>query len=166
MKEILDSISSPAWIFSTVLVALLVNIVSAYLKSPIDRFLSKVNTAWRNRTAKLKSERAERIRVIRASSDLQMILLLEALTYRGRSIRWLLIAAFMGLFLLAYLQIRLTAIVASVPDNLLENSWLSPAYVATSLGLIAIFLSLSNNSYAYDREELVKAARHEVIDAL
>lgn len=41
MNEITSQLGSPAWWFSTVLVALLVNLLTSYLKEPADRYLNR-----------------------------------------------------------------------------------------------------------------------------
>jgi hypothetical protein len=52
MNEIVESVISPVWWFSTIIIAVLVNIFSAYAKPVVDNVFSKTSTAWRNRTEK------------------------------------------------------------------------------------------------------------------
>ena len=52
MPEIIASVASPAWWFSAILIALLVNLVSAYAKPWTDNVLSRISVSWGNRTAR------------------------------------------------------------------------------------------------------------------
>ena len=162
MDEILKSFSSPAWWFSAVIVALVINIISSYLKPQFDRFFSSIFISWRNRssTAKLKYE--ERVRMVSKDTDLQIIYLLEAVTHRSRSIGWLTVVVIDGLFLLASLQVRLAEILVPGVSPVVSASWFSPSHLFVMLGLIAIVGSMRCTSAALDREQLVRQARFQV----
>jgi hypothetical protein len=59
MNDLIEILSSPIWWFSVVVVGILINLISAYLKSPIDKNLSKVSTWWRQRTEQQKVREQE-----------------------------------------------------------------------------------------------------------
>lgn len=56
MDEITNAVTSPIWIFSTIFVGLIVNILSAYAKPKIDEFVGKYSD-----TRKMKSENEKRL---------------------------------------------------------------------------------------------------------
>lgn len=47
------------WFFSVIVVGLLINLASAYLKTPMDRVLSKASSRWRARVERKLEEHAE-----------------------------------------------------------------------------------------------------------
>ncbi|MBI3174938.1 MAG: hypothetical protein HYZ25_14530 [Chloroflexi bacterium] len=56
MIEILGNLNSPAWWFTAVVVAIIINLASSYLKEPLDNSLSKVSSWWRFRSEKQKAK--------------------------------------------------------------------------------------------------------------
>ena len=50
MESVFSDFLKPSFWVVTVLVARLVNLLSAYIKTPIDNFLSSISTRWKNRT--------------------------------------------------------------------------------------------------------------------
>lgn len=64
MQEIFASLASPAWWFSATLVALVINLISAYAKPATDRLLSKFSTAWRNRSDESRRKFEQRVEIL------------------------------------------------------------------------------------------------------
>lgn len=54
MQEIITNLGSPAWWFSAILIALFINLVSAYAKPTTDKILSKASSTWRNHSAEAR----------------------------------------------------------------------------------------------------------------
>jgi hypothetical protein len=67
METILTELAKPAfWAFSVVL-AIVINLASAYLKNPLDSTLSSISSRWRTRTAARRRRWSDRIDRLAAS---------------------------------------------------------------------------------------------------
>ena len=161
MDEILNSFSSPAWWFSAVFLAVLVNVVSAYLKSPIDKLFSKVFATWRSRNDLARARYASRLKQIGASSDLQMLCLLEALALRSKSNSWLVVVVINGLFLSASLQVRIAELLSPVAIAKVAERAINTNHVLVVFLLVAIVGAMRTAYAASDLEELVSQARRQ-----
>lgn len=67
MSELIQNFTNPAWLFSVFVVGIVVNLISSYLKAPLDRlwaFLSETRAA---QNAQAEAKRAARIAKLRAS---------------------------------------------------------------------------------------------------
>jgi hypothetical protein len=69
MDELINNVGSLTWWISVVLVGILINLVSAYLKSPLDRALSAVSEQWRARSALAREADEKVIAYLRSSMD-------------------------------------------------------------------------------------------------
>ena len=67
MNEILDSIASPIWWFSVIVVGIAVNLISAYVKPFLDRKMAGYSTARAQNLTRVQNERTARIRRLRES---------------------------------------------------------------------------------------------------
>ena len=52
MEEIVKAVTSPAWWVLAVLVGFMVNVASAYCKTPLDQLIAKVSARWKARVDK------------------------------------------------------------------------------------------------------------------
>ncbi|MDZ4057977.1 MAG: hypothetical protein U1D69_13655 [Polynucleobacter sp.] len=163
MDEISKSLLSPSWWISVVVVGVLVNLLSTYMKPPIDSLLARINSVWRNRTERAKTEYLELLDKTANSQNLQILTLIEALKLRSKSNGWLAVAILDGLLLLATLQVRLAEILANAPSVKAPASILTSGQLLTALGVVAIVASMRCASAALDKEQLVQAARSKTI---
>jgi hypothetical protein len=69
MQEILVNLGSSAWWFSTIVIALAVNIVSSYMKAPLDKGMSKVSLAWRDRSMRSRKEFSDAVTKLAGSPE-------------------------------------------------------------------------------------------------
>lgn len=162
MEEIRSSFSSPAWWFSAVFLAILVNVLSAYLKSPIDKLLSKISATWRNRNEAARAKYLEKLNQVAASSELQMIHLMEALSLRSKSNGWLVVVVINGLFLSASLQVRIAEILSPAAIAKAAETSLSTNHSLVLLILVGIVGSMRTAYAASDLEHLVSQARRQL----
>ncbi|MDR1995498.1 hypothetical protein [Azonexus sp.] len=65
MNEIIAELSRPAWWVSVVFAGVIINLLSAYLKSPLDKIVSKSFSLWRNKSEARKAAWHARIEGIR-----------------------------------------------------------------------------------------------------
>ena len=89
MTELLNNLSSVGWWISVVLVGLLINLVSAYIKSPIDKLGSKLSSAWRHRTEQSALRLIAAVEVAVADPSNLAHLQFRALSNRSKSNGWL-----------------------------------------------------------------------------
>lgn len=62
----LEQLSSPHWWFSVVVIGILVNLISAYLKEPIDTFKSGLSRRW---SEKIERDKEKRLKLILKLTD-------------------------------------------------------------------------------------------------
>ena len=66
MEEIKGYLASPGWWFTAIAMGLLVNLASAYLKRPLDAWLSGVSTRWRARSEAGRARFDRRVALFRS----------------------------------------------------------------------------------------------------
>lgn len=71
MDELLNNIGSFAWWLSVVGVGILLNLTSAYMKSPLDRLLSLLSDRWQTRTEIAKQAQVALIADLRSSTEVR-----------------------------------------------------------------------------------------------
>lgn len=161
MDEIRNSFSSPAWWFSAVFLAIVVNVLSAYLKSPIDKLLSKISTTWRNRNEAARAQYLQKVNEVQNDHELQTAMLLEALSLRSKSNGWLLTVVISGLFLSAALQVRIAEIVTSTATTKAVENPFNISNLYLFFIMVGIAGAMKCAYAASDRETLVSQARRK-----
>lgn len=106
MDEFTKSFSSINWWLGVVLVGILLNVLSAYLKPVIDALFSNASSWWRNRSEKARSARAFLVAELRNDKHKQILMLADENRKRLRSIA---ILIFSLMFLLLYVSIKIGA---------------------------------------------------------
>ena len=157
MKELLADSTSPVFWVGVVIVGIVINILSAYLKPAIDKVFGGVSDRWAKRSEKLRQERTlrvERLAKDRFSQVLQMNLISQhSHTHTARLIQTV------GLFLVIMAVCGL--MMYGKATGTISMNWFH-------LGLL-ILLGLVTNYYIFDGvQELWKAdkARRELGEAL
>src|SRR5712692_2460018 len=92
MEELARNLGSPSWWVGVVVVGILLNVISAYLKPPIDKALSTVSRSWRIRSVALRARRAKLIEELRANRHLQLLFLAAEARHRSRGVVFLLLS--------------------------------------------------------------------------
>jgi hypothetical protein len=69
MKDFFTNLGSLYWWISVVVVGVLINLFSAYLKNKLDRYLSSTSSWWRKRTEVKSNQRQSTIDKIRSDPD-------------------------------------------------------------------------------------------------
>lgn len=85
MNSWFQNLGSLDWWIGVVLVGILINLASEYLKNPVDRLLVRSSTWWATRTEKQRAARELRIQKLRSSQEEQVFALLETLYSRVSS---------------------------------------------------------------------------------
>jgi hypothetical protein len=88
------------WWIGVVIVGIIINLLSAYLKSPTDKILSGFSKWWATRTEKERKARTLRIQKLIDNPDEQIFALIEALHVRVRAVFFALIAGIFGIFII------------------------------------------------------------------
>lgn len=92
MEELLKTISSLSWWIGVVAVGFLLNLLSAYAKSPLDSLLSRISQGWQQRSERSRAKRKAQIDALRSSEHLQVLYLAREQRRRMQEIGWLLMA--------------------------------------------------------------------------
>ena len=93
MNDFISSVSSPGWWLSVVIVGILINLTSAYLKPRLDGWLCVSSRRWATRTEDRRRLREARIQKLRESQHEQLMAASEVLDWRLRSVAVMLGAA-------------------------------------------------------------------------
>lgn len=105
MEELTRNASTVNWWLSVVIVGVLLNLVSAYLKQGVDYFLKHTSEWWRARSARSRQRYDEEISALRQSADLRQSYQHRELTLKVESLFLLIFA------LLLYLSKAVTLVV-------------------------------------------------------
>ena len=74
-----------SWWISVVVVGISINIVSAYLKNRIDKYLSGISNIWKRRVAIQDDIRKEKLDYLIANPNEQLFVSMQELRWRGRA---------------------------------------------------------------------------------
>lgn len=134
MNEVLNELSKPVWWVSVVIAGIIINLISAYLKTRLDKTLGGFSNWWAARSAKRQREWSERVERIRSStSELSYEIALET-RHRLQSIEILLFA------ILLILQLVLIESIRADVSREVKIFFLA----VSSLGLFASFLAFQS----------------------
>jgi len=95
MTEFLAQLSSPSWWLGIVVVSLLVNLASAYIKSPLDGFLSHLSKKWDERSALARQQRDALVDSLARDQHKQLLFLAAEMRCRLREILYSVLAVFL-----------------------------------------------------------------------
>lgn len=90
-------LTSPVWWVSVVVVGILINLLSSYLKTTLDSRISLISSWWRKRSDEQKAEREEFIEKLRRSEHKQVLASIDDIRARLRAIYLLLLGVFVML---------------------------------------------------------------------
>ncbi len=82
MSQLFNNFTSIGWWIGVVIVGLIINIVSTYLKPKIDVFLSSVSSKWATRNEKLRSARNIKVQLLRDNDHEQVMCYLQYLNQK------------------------------------------------------------------------------------
>lgn len=154
MDEFAKTVASPYWWLSIVLVGILINLVSAYIKPVLDRAMSRVSLAWRTRNDQRRAEYERELNALVGNVELQR-------KYEHLELRRVLDALFgltFALLLLLFKAVSLAVPALSIARDLgisVETSNI----IFYGLSAVIIFLSFTGYLRATFLEDIVGAAR-------
>lgn len=94
MDELLNNLTSTYWWLSVVVVGLIINLVSSYLKPPLDAIGSKTFHAWKARSERANKMYVKKVDALAAAPHTQVLFMLRAQSLRAKSNGWSLTAIF------------------------------------------------------------------------
>lgn len=97
MDEILSELSKPVWWISVVVAGIAINLLSAYLKNPIDGSLARISIWWRLRSSARQKAWKEWIEILRSNEEARTNAWMLEMRFQLLSIYLLLLAIFMVL---------------------------------------------------------------------
>jgi hypothetical protein len=100
MDEFLRDISSSRFWVSVVIVGILINLASAYLKTPSDKLLRLLSGSWRGFSEQRKARREELVLRALEDPEFRIGLRFQELRHRIRSTGFLVVAVFIGVLYL------------------------------------------------------------------
>jgi len=146
METLQDNLKSASWWLGVVLVSILINIISAYLKSRTDSLFSKFSTKWRLRSiARKEAEKAE-LDYLQSNPCEHVFLGLQELRHRVRSGAYLVFGFMLGTFGIPLLE----------QDDLFLRA---SAVFFMLLAIVALLISGFEHSWAVRLQRLLTDAR-------
>lgn len=155
MEEFSKVLSSPYWWLSAVVVGILINLVSAYIKGPIDQLLSHISVAWRTRSEKRRADYTLELNKLVVNMELQR-------QYEHLELRSTLDALFglmFALLILLYKGMSLVVPSLSIARDLGVSVEMSNT-IFYGLSSLIIFLSFKIFTRAAYFKAIVAEARH------
>ena len=95
MNEILTELSKPVWWVSVVVAGIAINLLSAYLKHPLDKVLGGLSSWWRQRSETRQKAWATRVDRLRESEEARNMAVATEVRFRLQAIHLLLLAIFL-----------------------------------------------------------------------
>lgn len=89
MRAFLDNLKSPAWWLGIVVVGIVINLLSAYLKPRFDSVLARWSVYWATRSKQQQEERLHRIALLRDKPLEQILATSIELRHRVRALTFL-----------------------------------------------------------------------------
>jgi hypothetical protein len=144
-EEFMDNLISPTWLFSVIVVGVVINLLSSYLKPKIDDLLSKISEKAREKNEKRRKEWEARVELLRNDNHEQ---LLHAAAVNTQLQRTTIIFLSGLLFFVA---------------GTVESDFFSLEFQAflQFLALVCIFIGIKGTSMAGDRQRQLKEARRK-----
>ncbi|HDM8235530.1 TPA: hypothetical protein P0E28_005019 [Vibrio campbellii] len=134
MTEFINDTGTIYWWLSVVVVGILVNVLSSYIKLPFDWVFGKISQKWRDRREKSQAERERKILLLRDDYELRVIYAHSEMRYRIRSVGALVMStAFFGAAILVGGIAGLVALFISLISMLVSSSDHRSAMEAFSL---------------------------------
>jgi len=155
MDEFAKILASPYWWLSVVVVGILINLVSAYIKEPIDWLFSHISVAWRTRTEKRRADYTRELNTLVGNAELQR-------QYEHLELRRTLDALFglmFALLILLYKGMSLVVPALSIARDFGVSVGTSN-FIFYGLSSLIIFLSFNIYTRAAYLEDIVATARH------
>jgi hypothetical protein len=86
MEEFINNLSSPSWWIGVVVIGILLNLLSDYLRQSLDKGSSRISRWWANRSEQSRRKRNEQLDVLRSDKQEQILLSTKEIVYRLQSI--------------------------------------------------------------------------------
>ena len=162
MKEFLANLGSLAWWVSVVIVGILINLASAYLKSRLDSSLSRTSTRWRLRSEAQRLQRSKAIAALRENWNEQVLMGISQLRNEIRTV---------GILLASVACLSFITLLIVVPLN--DPIWWPLSQEAVSrivkvskfiflfLGSVAVLVAMSLFFQARYQRRLLQEARRQ-----
>ncbi|MFA7383247.1 MAG: hypothetical protein WC001_07330 [Desulfurivibrionaceae bacterium] len=152
MDEFVQNLSSLGWWLGVVLVGLLLNLISAYVKPWLDRRLVRMSAWWQCRSEPVRVETENRIARLRNDRHSQHLLLAEEARHRFRGLIHLLLSL---MWLLFFLIVKVQNV--SSPAAIAWPIWLRQSILFVSL--LFMFLHFKSDMAATHCQWLVTQAQ-------
>lgn len=143
MEDFFSNLVSLYWWISVVIVGILINLASAYLKSKLDHRLSKTSIWWRSRSERQKAERQKKIEDLRNKPHEQILWAHDSLRNHVIGLYYLMVSILTFVFVMVLIILhRLETF------NPSGKSWLNIVmmFILMAIGSFTAFMA-----YRYDR---------------
>jgi len=137
VSEIFDELSRPTWWISVVVVGLIVNLASAYLKGPLDNSLASSSAWWRRRSEKRRAEWERFVAEIGSSTEARNEAFFSEIRSRQKSASFLLGATF------------LMVMATGGPLFIMPKLFSAVTFLASSLSFLLSIFSVENATYIH-----------------
>jgi hypothetical protein len=146
MEKFIQDIATTYWWVSVVIVGIIVNIISSYLKPFLENKLSLVSGYWKQRKEKRKEEFESQVALLAADDRLLSIYALREFRYRIRSVSYLVMSSL--LFIIA------TWAQAFLPISIF--------LIISFIGTLIMIISLDDHFDAIQVKKVVEASTNGI----
>ncbi|MFA7322055.1 MAG: hypothetical protein WC000_11380 [Dokdonella sp.] len=95
MDEIINELAKPVWWVSVVVAGIAINLLSSYLKNPLDRTIARTSSWWRSKSVARQKAWERKVERLSSSEEARNAAGLLEIRLRLQSIHMLLLAIFM-----------------------------------------------------------------------
>lgn len=155
MKEILQSLTSPTWWFSVVLVGVIINMVSAYLKPTTDAIWARYSSIRRSKQEEGQKKRKEYIEYLRSNPQEQLFCAFREMRHRYRAQLMLVQATFMFIVPVTALQHL------SATEKELVEGFIIGFFASSAIVMLAVTRHVGRAAFLRD---VLKEARNSPYD--
>ncbi len=156
MDDLINNVGSLTWWISVVLVGVLINLVSAYLKSLLDRVLSGLSEQWKMRSQLAREADEKLIECLRSSAAAREFQWKAEVRARLQTLVSLLLGT---LFLLIYVMIRMQVPLLEVHQSVVIYYIMAISYFGSMIGIV--FGAQSHMRASMHQRNLRRAERED-----
>lgn len=155
MNAFVESLVTPGFWLSVVLVSVVLNVVSGYIKSAIDRIFSSISIRWQRRSEESRKRRKEIVNFLQSDQHAQLVCLAIANRKHIESVFFFVFA----FFVFAVLQFaKLSIFILPILDDHTVEIYQSAKPFLFAFGILLVMWSIGCRDQAQGLSSFVEEA--------
>lgn len=153
MNELVKTITSTSWWIGVIGVGFVLNLLTAYAKSPIDRLLGSISRGWQLRSERSSAKRKALINKLRVNEHLQILYIAREQRMRMQELAYLCLACLFTIMSYIHKLANQLQLNVSLPT---PPNWFT--YFTGGMLIVSLLISLSLRFSATKYAGLVEEA--------